>query len=79
MDIEDYISFGMWDDFYDDQFRSLEPVTVKIDRYITETRLAFLFVIQGHEVWLPKSQVTLHGPTREVTMPQWLYQDKNLH
>lgn len=79
MAAEDYIDMDMWDDFYDDQGRGREPVTVKIDRYITESRLAFLFVIQGREVWLPKSQVTLHGPTREVTMPQWLHQDKNLH
>ena len=56
-----------------------DPVVIDFDEIKHETELAYLFVIDDNEVWLPKSQcLTLDVEAREVEIPEWLAVDKGL-
>lgn len=45
---------------------------------IQETEKAYLLLIEGEEVWLPKSQVEVHEGDQVVVCPNWLCEEKGL-
>ena len=51
-------------------------VAVKYQEIVTETDRATLFMINGEEIWLPKSQALVYKVRKEVEMPEWLYDKK---
>ena len=55
-----------------------DPVTIKVDTLVRETERAWLFAIDGDEVWIAKSQGELDEANSEVTVPEWLADDKGL-
>lgn len=57
-----------------------EEVTVDYDDMKTETAKAYLFQIDGSNIWLPKSQVIdLDLQQQYVTIPEWLASEKGLN
>lgn len=55
-----------------------DPVTIKVDTLVRETELAWLLAIDGDEVWIAKSQGELDEANSEVTIPEWLADEKGL-
>lgn len=55
-----------------------DPVTIKVDTMVRETERAWLFAIDGDEVWIAKSQGVLDEANSEVTVPEWLADEKGL-
>lgn len=59
-------------------------VYVQVDRIAKETEKAFLCVIEGEEVWLPKSQIPdaddyMEGDEDiEIAITEWLAGEKGL-
>ena len=57
-----------------------EPVLLSYDEILTETDLAYLFVIDGEEFWIPKSQIEyLDTEEQEFDIPRWLAEEKGLY
>lgn len=52
--------------------------SIPVDSIKIETEAAILFVIEGDEVWLPKSQIVEYDAD-EVTIPRWLAMEKGLY
>lgn len=56
--------------------------TIGVEEVLNETGMAYLFVIDGEEVWIPKSQMedsdaVCVGDTEvEVEISQWLCEEK---
>jgi len=48
------------------------------DSILRETEKAYLLEIDGEEVWLPKSHVTLDKQNKEITIPDWLATEKGI-
>lgn len=57
-----------------------EKVLVEIDGWLKETEKAYLVVVDGDEVWLPKSLTELHISAKrsEVELPRWLAIEKGV-
>ena len=58
-----------------------ELISIQYDRLVDEkeTAKAFLFVIDGKNVWLPKSQVEdIRETEKVVDIPLWLAKTKQL-
>ena len=56
-------------------------ISVQYDRIIDsrETKLAYLFIIDNKEIWLPKSQVEdIRETEKVVDIPYWLVKAKGL-
>lgn len=56
----------------------MKVVDLEVDRWLTETPLAYLFVINGKRVWLPKSQIEFDEQDSIVTMPERMAIDREL-
>jgi hypothetical protein len=61
-----------------------EPVEFEVTNVLAATDLALLCVIEGQEVWLPRSQlqdgteVEDRGDSGTVVLPEWLAVEKGL-
>ncbi len=55
-----------------------DDIRIEFDRIEKETVLAFLFIIDGDKVWLPKSEVRIYYNTKVMYIPEWLAEDKGL-
>lgn len=53
-------------------------VDLEVDEWITDTEKAYLFVINGKRVWLPKSQIEFDEEDRIVSMPERMAIDREL-
>lgn len=59
-------------------------VTIKVEEVIRETDEAFLFLVDGSEVWLPKSQIedvtqcTTGYYDLELSVTRWICEQKDL-
>ncbi len=49
-----------------------ELLTIDFEEYKTETDAAWLLVIDGEEVWLPKSVCHMNLSGRFIEVPRWL-------
>lgn len=61
--------------------RTWEITTLTYDRLVddAETKMAYLFIFGGEEVWLPKSQVEdIRETVNEVDIPLWLAVAKDI-
>jgi hypothetical protein len=56
----------------------MKLVDLEYDEIKHETEKAYLFVIDGKDVWLPKSVVQINETDKEVTLPESLAIDKEL-
>jgi hypothetical protein len=56
----------------------MKLVDLEYDEIKHETEKAYLFVIDGKDVWLPKSVVQVNETDKEVTMPESMAIDKEL-
>lgn len=55
-----------------------ELIEIEFERKAQETEVAVLLVIEGRNVWLPKSQIDLRDWSSIVGIPQWLAEKKGL-
>lgn len=55
-----------------------ELVDLEVDILKYETPRAYLLIIDGKEVWLPKSQVAYSDDDKKITLPEWLAIEKEL-
>lgn len=55
-----------------------ELADVDYERIIHKTELAVLFLIDGKEVWLPKSRIEIDEEQKLVTIPQDFALEKGL-
>lgn len=53
-------------------------VDLNFDEVLAETEKAWLIVIGDEKHWLPKSQVEIDLEDRQVTLPKWLAEEKEL-
>lgn len=58
--------------------RKDDPITFEVEALVRETDRAWLLVIEGDEVWIAKSIGELDEANSEVTIPEWLAEDKGL-
>lgn len=54
-----------------------EKKYIEVEELVHETDAAWLFLIDGEEVWLPKSQCDYDGGT-SVDVPLWLLEKKGI-
>lgn len=59
--------------------RKDDPVTLQVDALVRETEKAWLLQIDGEEVWIAKSVGQLDEANDEVTIPEWLAEEKGLY
>ena len=58
---------------------SIDEITFDYDEQLAETDKAFLFEVDGENVWIPKSEIIDHNEEKEqVTIPMWLAREKGL-
>ncbi len=50
-----------------------------VERLVRETNLAWLMVIEGREIWLPKSKCCYRRLTNEVAVPDWIAVDRGMN
>jgi len=55
-----------------------DDVYVHYDKKKRETEAAILFVIDGEEIWLPKSQIEYDSQDKVVIVPEWLARKHDL-
>ena len=57
-----------------------EEVSVEIDAWLYETVKAYLIVVDGEKIWVPKSLVGINISDKSyfVVMPKWLAVEKNM-
>lgn len=54
-------------------------VDVEYEEHAHETGAAHLFIIEGDEMWIPKSQMEHWDPNRNIfSIPEWLAEEKGL-
>lgn len=54
-------------------------ITFDYDEIKTERASAILFLVNDLEIWIPKSQIIDHNEDeKQVTIPQWLAEQKGL-
>lgn len=58
--------------------RKDDPITFDVDELVRETDRAWLLRIDGDEVWIAKSIGELDERSSEVTIPEWLAEEKGL-
>jgi len=51
---------------------------IKFTRLVHQTKRAYLLDVDGEEIWLPKSQVDIDGPSMTLFIPKWLMDEKEL-
>jgi hypothetical protein len=58
-----------------------EELKLDIDAWLKETARAYLVVVDGEEIWLPKSLAKIESSDTEcfVVMPKWLAVKKGLY
>ncbi len=49
---------------------------IEVDELVHETDAAWLFVINGTEIWLPKSKCEYEESDSYVSVPRWLVEAK---
>jgi hypothetical protein len=50
---------------------------IDVEELVHETEMAWLFLINGEEVWMPKSQCDYDGET-SLAVPTWLLEKKGI-
>ncbi|MBA7481645.1 hypothetical protein ES707_17119 [subsurface metagenome] len=57
-----------------------EEISIEIDAWLKETKKAYLVVIDGEEIWVPKSLTKIDSSDKEsfVVMPKWLGVEKGV-
>lgn len=45
-------------------------------KYVSESKNAWLLDCEGDEEWFPKSQVNFDQVNEELSIPDWLYEEK---
>ena len=57
-----------------------EKVSVEIDAWLKETEKAYLIVIDGKEIWVPKSLTEMDSSDKGsfIIMPKWLGVEKGV-
>lgn len=61
--------------------RDVSVVTLNYDRLVEgrETKWSWYFIFEGRGIYLPKSQVEdIRETSKEVDIPQWLVEDREL-
>ena len=53
-------------------------IEINIDSVEHETHAAYLFLINGEEIWLPKSQIDFNEYLGGVFVPEWLVNEKEI-
>lgn len=54
-------------------------ITFDYDEIVKESDKAICFVTDAGDIWIPKSQILYHDKEeRQVTIPQWLAEAKDL-
>ena len=55
-----------------------DMVTLDVDEFIVEREESWLMVIEGEEVFVPKSECTFMDEDMQVEMPRWLAEKEGL-
>ena len=50
----------------------MERVRIQYDELKRSTEQAYLFRIDGEDIWLPKSQASVYEKKKVVYIPEWL-------
>ena len=58
--------------------RKDDHITLYVDALVRETDKAWLLQIDGEEVWIAKSVGDLDEANSEVTIPEWMAEEKGL-
>jgi hypothetical protein len=58
-----------------------EELKMEIDAWLKETEKAYLVVVDGEEIWVPKSLTKIESTNKDcfIVMPKWLVVEKGLY
>lgn len=51
---------------------------IDYEEIVKETPLAYLFKVDGVNVWVPKSECELHEDDKQFNIPRWMAKEKEL-
>jgi len=50
----------------------MTEISIKFDSLGKPTEKAFLIIIDGREIWLPKSETRMYEKNKKVYIPDWI-------